>query len=144
MNRPIVAALLILGCLAFSTAGAEPQHLDADGVVVLNFTRFVPVAREVVIPAGETARYNLRSGNFGRVSLLVAGGTRPDAGHIGLRTLFGPPLVPAAGPRPLPVNENGRIAAAFVEPVLGPAMTIVIHNDSSSDARLTISAYLAN
>ena len=51
---------------------------------------------------------------------------------------------PASGPHPLPVNENGGIAVSFVQPVLGPAMTIIVHNDSSSDARLTISAYLAN
>ncbi len=143
MTRQIVAVLLVLGCLAVTTASAEPQ-LDAPGVTVLNFTKFVPVARDVMVPAGETARFNLRSGNFGRVSLLIAGGTRPDAGRLGLRTLFGPPLVPAAGPRPLPVNENGRIAVSFVQPVLGPAMTIIVHNDSSSDARLTISAYLTN
>jgi len=97
-----------------------------------------------VVPAGETARFSVDAHNYGRVSLLIAGETRPEAGPIGLLTLFGPPLVPGHGPRPLPVDERGRIAVSFVEPVHGPAMVVAIRNDSTAPVRLTISAYLAN
>jgi hypothetical protein len=142
MSGKIVAALLAVGCLALTALPANAQEVA--GVAVNNFTKFTPVARDVVVPAGETIRFNLDARNYGRVSLLIAGETRPEAGPIGLLTLFGPPLVPASGPRPLPVSENGRIAVSFVEPVQGPAMVIAIHNDSAAAARLTISAYLAN
>ena len=147
MTRRIVAVMLAVGFLVLSGAYAaehEAEDRELQGVAVINFTRFAPVARDIVVSAGQTARFNVRSRNYSRVSLLIAGETRPDAGPIGVRTLFGPPLVPASGPRRLPVGENGRIAASFVEPVLGPTMVIAIHNDSASDARLTISAYLAN
>jgi len=131
-----------VGCLALAAVPAQAQEVAS--VAVNNFTRFTPVARDVVVPAGETARFSVDAHNYGRVSLLIAGETRPDAGPIALHTLFGPPLVPGHGPRPLPVNENGRIAVSFVEPVHGPSMVIAIHNDSAAPARLTISAYLAN
>jgi hypothetical protein len=144
MSGKTVAVLLTVGCLALAAVPARAQEQGVAGVAVVNFTRFTAVARDVVVPAGKTVRFNLDSRNYGRVSLLIAGETRPQAGPIGLLTLFGPPLVPASGPRPLPVNEDGRIAVSFVEPVLGPAMVIAVHNDSQADARLTIGAYLAN
>ena len=142
MSGKFVVALLAVGCLALAAVPAQAQQ--APGMAVINFTRFAMVARDVVVPAGETARFNLDVHNYGRVSLLVAGETRPQAGPIGLQTLYGPALVPAAGPRPLPVGEDGHIAVSFVEPVLGPMMVIAVHNDSAADAHLTISAYLAN
>lgn len=142
MSGRIVAALLAVSCAALAAVPAHAQ--ETAGVAVINFTKFVPVAQGVVVPAGQTARFNVDARNYARVSLLVAGETRPDAGPIGLQTLFGPPLVPGAEPRPLPVGADGRIAASFVEPARGPALVIVIHNDSAADARLTISAYLAN
>ena len=142
MSGRIVAALLALGCVALA---AVPAHAQVTaGVAVANFTKFIPVAKGVVVPAGQTARFSVDARNYGRVSLLVAGETRPDAGPIGLQTLFGPPLVPGADPHPLPVGPDGRIAISFVEPARGPAMAIVVHNDSAADASLTISAYLAN
>ena len=122
MSRRIFATLLAVSCVALA---AVPAHAQVTaGVAVSNFTKFVPVAQGVVVPAGQTARFNVDARNYGRV--------------------FGPPLVPGAEPRPLPVNADGRIALSFVEPALGPALVIVIHNDSAADARLTISAYLAN
>jgi hypothetical protein len=142
MSGRIAVALLAVIGLALTAVPAQAQ--EAPGVAVTNFTKFAPIARDAVVPAGETVRYNLDARNYGRVSLLIAGETRPEAGRIGLQTLFGPPLVPASGPRPLPVGDNGRIAVSFVEPVHGPVMVIAIHNDSAAAARLTISAYLAN
>ncbi len=142
MSGRIVAALLAVSCLALAALPAHAQ--EAASVAVINFTKFVPVAQGVVVPAGQTARFNVDARNYGRVSLLIAGETRPDAGPLAVQTLFGPPLVPASDPRPLPVNGDGRLAVSFVEPARGPAMAIVIRNDSAADARLTISAYLAN
>jgi hypothetical protein len=141
MRGRFVAVLLVAGCLLLTAHPARAQ--EATGVAVINFTRFAPVAQDVVIPAGGSARFNVDARNYGRVSLLIAGETRPGAGPIAVQTLFGPPHVPGGTPHPLPVNDNGQIAVSFVEPVRGPSMVIVVRNDSAADARLTISAYLA-
>lgn len=135
----LLAATLALLCAAPALAGARPQE-----VFVVNNTRFELVAREAVIPAGESARFEVRSDHFGRVSLLVAGSTAPGAGSPAIVTLFGPPLVPAAPPRPLRVNEDGRIRDRLIEPVFGPAMVIVVHNDTGAEATITLSAYFTN
>jgi hypothetical protein len=142
MSRKIAAALLTMGLFAMAAVPLRAQ--ETGSVNVINFTRFTPVAQGVVVAAGQTARFNVDARNYGRVSLLIAGETRPDAGAIGLRTLFGPPLVAGSDPRPLPVGEDGRIGISFIEPVRGPIMVVVVHNDSAADARLTIGAYLAN
>jgi hypothetical protein len=113
-------------------------------VAVLNFTKHAPVVRDALVPAGQTMRFSVDARNYSRVSLLVAGETRPDAGRLGLVTLFAPPLVPGGEPHPLPVGPDGRIGVSFIQPVMGPTMVIAIHNDSAADARLTIGAYLSN
>jgi hypothetical protein len=140
MYGRIVAALLSVGLLASTAAPALGQEPD---LTLVKFTKYVPVAKGVVVPAGQTVRFRVDSHNFGRVSLLVAGDTQPGATSIDLQTLFGPPLVPGGDPRPLTVNADGKIAVSFVEPVRGPSMVIAIHNDSTAGVTLTIGAYLA-
>ena len=142
MTGRIMTVPIVVACLLLATA--PTQALETTGVAVTRFTKFVPIARDAVIPAGETVRFPVDARNYARVSLLIAGDTSPGADHIGIVTLFGPPLVPAAGPRPLPIGQEGRIAVSFLEPILGPAMVIAIHNNSDADVTLTISAYLAN
>ena len=140
MYGRIVSALLSVGLIASTAAPALGQTPD---LTLVKFTKYVSVAQGVVVPAGQSVRFRVDAHNFGRVSLLVAGDTRPDAGPIALQTLFGPPLVPAGDPQPLTVGADGHIAVSFVEPVRGPSMVIAVHNDSAADAHLTIGAYLA-
>jgi hypothetical protein len=143
-HRTLVVGLLA-GCLTLAAPAAAAAHGgQPQGVAVLNFTRFQPVAQDVVVPAGQTARFPVGADNYGRVSLLVSGSTTPGAGPLAIGTLYGPPLVPSGPPRPLGVDANGNVATAHVEPVLGPAMVIVVVNNSTANATLTLSAYLAN
>jgi len=78
MSGKTMLALLAVGCLVLAAVPAQAQ--EAAGVAVNNFTKFTPVARDAVVPAGETVRFNLDAHNYGRVSLLIAGETRPEAG----------------------------------------------------------------
>jgi len=134
-----IAAAVIVAAVAPVMAADRTQ-----AVVVLNNTRFEPLAHDLVIRAGESARFETRSGGFGRVSLLVAGTTVAGAtGDVKLITLYGPPVVPAGPPRPLPVDPDGNLHAGLVEPVLGPAMSVVVRNDTASDVTLSLSVYLA-
>ena len=137
------AAVVALALFFVAALPAWAQTAQA-GVAVLNFTKYTPVAQGAVVLAGQTRRFSVDARNYSRVSLLIAGETRPDAGRLGLVMLFGPPVVPGGEPHSLPVGPEGRIAVSFLEPVLGPAMVIAIHNDSSADARVTIGAYLSN
>ncbi len=136
------AAVVTLGLLVAAALPAWTQ--TAPAVAVVNFTKYTAVAQNALVPAGQTVRFNVDARNYSRVSLLVAGETRPDAGPLGLVTLFGPPLVPGGEPHRLPAGPDGRIGVSFIRPVLGPAMVIAIHNDSAADAQLSIGAYLSN
>jgi len=104
-------------------------------------TRFEPLAHEVTIPAGESARFETRSGGFSRVAVLAAGQGGSGEGMVGIVTLFGPPLVPSGPPAPLVAGPEGRIFGHTVQPVLGPAMVVVVNNGSSSDVVISLSAY---
>ncbi len=147
-KRTLAAVTLVAASLAAPPiqAQAEPgDPPDPQPVVVLNHTRFEPLAQDVVVPAGESRRFEARSDNFARVSLLVAGATTPgSSGAIRLATLYGPPVVPAGPPRRLAVDARGGVRGQFLEPVLGPVLFVVVGNDSSSDVTLSLSAYLAN
>jgi len=135
----LVAATLLTAGAPAMAAVSRPQ-----AVVVVNNTRFEPLALDRVIPAGETARFEIRSDGFGRAAVLIAGATTPGgSGVLSAATLYGPPLVPAGPPRPLHVDPDGNIRDRLVDPVLGPAMVVVIRNDTSSDVTRTLSAYLA-
>ena len=144
MNRA-TALLLVTGCLVASTVFAQEDPGPAtQPVVIVNNTRFEPVAQDVVIPPGESARFEVRSNNFARVSLLVGGTTTPGAAAPRLVTLYGPPFVPSALPRKLAVDNQGAIRGQVLEPVLGPALVIVLQNPSASPMKISLSAYLSN
>ena len=52
MLRRLLVIFLVLSCLG--AAPALAQQTSPQGVVVMNFTRFEPVAQDVVVPAGQT------------------------------------------------------------------------------------------
>ena len=143
MMKRILAALVAVGCLAAVPAVAQ-EDPPPQAVVVLNNTRFEPLGEDVVIPAGQSHRFEARSGGFARASLLIGGTTRPGAGVLRVATVYGPPFVPAGPPRKLQVDGQGNVRGQVLEPVLGPAMAVIIQNDSSADATLSLSAYFAN
>ncbi len=138
-----VAMSLIVVSIFVSLLPAQ-EGPDAEAVVVLNSARFEEIAREVVVPAGETRRFEVRAGGFARASVLAGGSTVPASGPVRLLTLYGPPHVASGLPQRLLVDREGTIHGKRLEEVLGPVMTVVIQNASSADATLTLSAYLTN
>jgi len=143
MMKKILAVLAAAGCLAAVPAMAQEEP-QPQAVVVLNNTRFEPLGEDVLIPAGQSHRFEVRSGGFARASLLIGGATRPGAGVLRIATAYGPPFVPSGPPRKLQVDAQGNVRGQVLEPVLGPAMVVIIQNDSSADATISLSAYFAN
>ncbi len=143
MMKRILAALVAAGCLAMIPAMAQEEP-EPQAVVVLNNTRFEPLGVDVVIPTGQSHRFEVRSGGFARASLLIGGTTTPGSGALKVATAYGPPFVPSGPPRRLQVDAQGNVRGQVLEPVLGPAMVVIVLNDSSADATLSLSVYFAN
>ncbi|HEY3175831.1 MAG TPA: hypothetical protein VGK94_08735 [Candidatus Polarisedimenticolia bacterium] len=132
-----------LALVALKPALAQSTPPAPQPVVVVNQTRFQSVAQDVVLAAGASQRFEVRSDGFSRVSLLLGGTTTPGTGGLRIGTLYGPPLVPAGTVRAL-TDRAGAIRGKLVEPVLGPAMVVVLSNEGTADATITMSAYFAN
>ena len=146
MNRKLGTGILILALalMAVMPALAQSAPPAPQPVVVVNQTRFQPVTQDFMLAAGRSHRFDVRSDGFGRVSLLLAGTTTPGApGGLRIGTLYGPPLVPAGGARAM-ADPSGAIRGRLVEPVLGPAMSVVVTNEGTADATITLAAYFAN
>ena len=143
MMKRLLSVLVAAGCLAAVPAVAQEEP-PPQAVVVLNNTRFELLAEAIVIPAGQSERFEVRSGGFARASLLIGGSTRPGAGVLRVATAYGPPFVPAGPPRKLQIDSQGNVRGQVLEPVLGPAMVVMIQNDSAADATISMSAYFAN
>jgi hypothetical protein len=137
----LAAACAAVAAGTMTTAQTPPPPQP---VVVVNQTRFVPVAHDMVVPAGQSHRFEVRSDGFSRVSLLIAGTTTPGtSGGLKIATLYGPPFVPGGLARAV-AAPGGEIRSRVNEPVLGPAMAIVVSNETGADVTLTMNAYLAN
>lgn len=145
MLKGVVPALVVacagaVGAITDAVAQTPPAPQP---VVVVNQTRFQPVAQDVTIASGQSQRFEVRSDGFARVSVLLAGSTTPGTGGLRIATSYGPPFVPGTGVRAM-IDPAGMIRGRVLEPVLGPAMAIVVSNDSTADARISLSAYFAN
>jgi hypothetical protein len=137
----LIAACLAVGAATMTMAQTPPPPQP---VAVVNQTRFQSVAQDILIPAGQSHRFEVRSDGFSRVNILVAGTTTPGTmGGLKIATLYGPPFVPGGLARAV-TTPNGEIRSRVGEPVMGPAMAIVVSNETAADATLTLSAYLTN
>lgn len=153
--RVLTAMMVAFACVASMTAlPAEAQIRPREMADVSSGTgdmkeppppgpaHFEPIGRDIMIPAGESVRFEVRSGGFAHAAVLAAGRGGSDEGMVGLVTLFGPPLVPSGPPVPLGIGPEGRVAGHALTPVLGPLMVIIVNNGTSSDITLDLSAYL--
>lgn len=142
MLKSVAMSLIVVS--SFVSLLPAQEGPDPEPVVVLNNARFEPIVRDLVVPAGEVRRFEIRSAGFARASILVGGSTVPAAGPVRLLTLYGPPQVLSGEPQRLIVDREGMLHGKRLEPVLGPHMTVVIQNASSADATIDLSAYLTN
>ncbi len=152
MRSGALATAIVAVCVTAMTAAPAPAQIGPRAMTDVTSQsmdsrlpgpfHFVPLGQDVLIPAGESARFEIRSAGFSRAAVLAAGGGASEEGMIGIVTLFGPPLVPAGPPVPLGVGPGGRVAGHALSPVIGPAMVVIVNNGTTSDVTLTLSAYL--
>lgn len=137
----LLAACLAVAAGTLTLAQAPPSPTP---VVVVNQTRFQPVAHDITIAAGQSQRFEVRSDGFSRVNILVGGTTTPGTtGGLKIATLYGPPFVPGGIGRAV-AAPGGEIRGRISEGVMGPAMVILVNNELGADATITVSAYLTN
>jgi hypothetical protein len=142
--------LLVPLAMLLLTGATIADDLDDVTVPTVPYTsggqaRFFPVAKDLIVPAGERVSQVLNVFNMERVSVQAVADSTQGDGNLVIRVGFGPPLVgdPAAKLE-LSFLDSDKARGSSTTLVKGPRMAVVIRNDRAVPVKVTVGAYATN
>ncbi len=127
--------------LVFATVAAAQTPPPPPPVVIVGNTQAMLPFDKVTLAPGQQMEQTLDVSDFKSVSFLAKAESGPNLGRVNVNLRYGPPDIPVPDRLDLIFGGGTTAHRSAHMPVMGPQLTLVVINQSSQTAQVSIGIF---